>query len=317
MAVKRGGLGKGLDSLISLSDDLDLTPKKEDKKSSSAEKPKEVIKEVVKEVVKEVKVHEPLMVKLREIEPNRDQPRKEFDKESLEELKDSILQYGVLQPLVVVKKGKYYEIVAGERRWRAAKLAGLKEGPVIIKELSEREISEVSLIENIQRENLNPIDEALAFRQLLDNYSLKQEDVATKVGKSRAYITNSTRLLKLPENVRGYVAKGELSTGHAKVLLGVEDPALLENLAKDIVEHKLSVRDTEKLVKAALNPKKPKPEIKLDYVEHFALLQDKLTNRMGTKVEIKRKNNKAGKIEIAYFSNEELERILDIIGLTE
>lgn len=258
MAVKRGGLGKGLDSLISLSDDLDLRPKKEGK-SAAAEKPKEVIKEVVKEVVKEVKVHEPLMVKLREIEPNRDQPRKEFDKESLEELKDSIVQYGVLQPLVVVKKGKYYEIVAGERRWRAAKLAGLKEVPVIIKELSEREISEVSLIENIQRENLNPIDEAMAFRQLLDTYSLKQDEVATKVGKSRVYITNSTRLLRLPEKVREYVANGELSTGHAKVLLGVEDPAILENLAKDIVEHKLSVRDTEKLVKAALNPKKPKP----------------------------------------------------------
>ena len=317
MAIKRGGLGKGLDSLISISDDFEPVSKKEEKKSTASDKPKEVIKEVVKEVVKEVKVHEPLMVKLREIEPNRDQPRKEFDKESLEELKESILQYGVLQPLVVVRKGKYYEIVAGERRWRAAKLAGLKEVPVIIKELNEREISEVSLIENIQRENLNPIDEAMAFRQLLDNYSLKQEDVATKVGKSRTYITNSTRLLKLPESVRTYVANGELSTGHAKVLLGVEDPAVMEKIAREIVERKLSVRDTEKLVKAALNPRPEKAPIKLDYEEHFALLQDKLTNRMGTKVEIKRKNNKAGKIEIAYFSNEELERILDIIGLTE
>ena len=316
MAIKRGGLGKGLDSLISMADDFEPAPKKEAKKSAS-EKPKEVIKEVVKEVVKEVKVHEPLMVKLREIEPNRDQPRKEFDEESLEELKNSICQYGVLQPLVVVKKGKYYEIVAGERRWRAAKLAGLKEVPVIVKELNEREISEVSLIENIQRKNLNPIDEAMAFRQLMDSYNLKQEDVAEKVGKSRTYITNSTRLLKLPEKVRNLVAQGELSTGHAKVLLAVDDPAVLENLAQQIQDRNLSVRDTEKLVKIALNPRQMKLPIKLDYEEHFALLQDKLTNRMGTKVEIKRKNNKAGKIEIAYFSNEELERILDIIGLTE
>lgn len=312
MAIKRGGLGKGLDSLISMADDFEPAPKKEDKKSAS-EKPKEVIKEVVKEV----KVHEPLMVKLREIEPNRDQPRKEFDEESLEELKNSICQYGVLQPLVVVKKGKYYEIVAGERRWRAAKLAGLKEVPVIVKELNEREISEVSLIENIQRKNLNPIDEAMAFRQLMDSYNLKQEDVAEKVGKSRTYITNSTRLLKLPEKVRNLVAQGELSTGHAKVLLAVDDLAVLENLAQQIQDRNLSVRDTEKLVKIALNPRQMKLPIKLDYEEHFALLQDKLTNRMGTKVEIKRKNNKAGKIEIAYFSNEELERILDIIGLTE
>ena len=317
MAIKRGGLGKGLDSLISMSDDFEPASKKEDKKSGTSEKPKEVIKEVVKEVVKEVKVHEPLMVKLREIEPNREQPRKEFDKESLEELKDSILQYGVLQPLVVVRKGKYYEIVACERRWRAAKLAGLKEVPVIIKELNEREISEVSLIENIQREDLNSIEEAMAFRQLLDTYNLKQEDVAAKVGKSRTYITNSVRLLRLPEVVRTFVANGELSAGHAKVLLGVEDAAVMEKIAREIVDRKLSVRDTEKLVKAALNPRPEKAPVKLDYEEHFALLQDKLTNRMGTKVEIKRKNNKAGKIEIAYFSNEELERILDIIGLTE
>lgn len=240
MAIKRGGLGKGLDSLISMADDFEPAPKKEDKKSAS-EKPKEVIKEVVKEV----KVHEPLMVKLREIEPNRDQPRKEFDEESLEELKNSICQYGVLQPLVVVKKGKYYEIVAGERRWRAAKLAGLKEVPVIVKELNEREISEVSLIENIQRKNLNPIDEAMAFRQLMDSYNLKQEDVAEKVGKSRTYITNSTRLLKLPEKVRNLVAQGELSTGHAKVLLAVDDLAVLENLAQQIQDRNLSVRDTE------------------------------------------------------------------------
>jgi len=317
MAVKRGGLGKGLDSLISQADEFDLSTTRETKKETSVEKPKEVIKEVVKEVVKEVKVHEPLMVKLREIEPNREQPRKEFDPESLEELKESIKQYGILQPLVVVKKGKYYEIVAGERRWRAAKLAGLKEVPVILKELNEREISEVSLIENIQRENLNPIDEAVAFRQLLDNYNLKQEEVALKVGKSRAYITNATRLLKLPESVCKLVANRELSTGHAKVLLGIEDPIVLENIAREVVDRKLSVRETEKLVKAALNPREKKAPESLEHEEHFKLLQDKLTNRMGTKVEIKRKNNKVGKIEIAYFSNEELERILDIIGLTE
>ena len=217
MAAKRKGLGKGINNLIPETDVIRSTPKKKTEK-------KEVVKEVVKEVIKEVKVPVPgdTMMKISDIEPNREQPRKNFDKEALEELADSIKQYGLIQPIVVQKKDDYYEIIAGERRWRAAKIAKLKEVPVIIKEYSPQEVMEIALIENIQRRDLNPIEEALAYKSLIDEYNLKQEEVADRVSKSRTAVTNSMRLLKLAEQVQTMLINEELSMGHARALLSIE-----------------------------------------------------------------------------------------------
>lgn len=315
MASKKGGLGKGLDILIPSGDGFDFgEPVKE--KASSKPMVQEVIKEVVKEVVREVKVYDQQYVKIWEIEPNPNQPRKEFDENALEELEASIRQYGVLQPLMVKKLGDHYEIIAGERRWRAAKMAGLKEVPVIVKNLSEQEISEVSLIENIQRESLNPIEEAFAYQRLLEDYGLRQEDLAKRVGKGRASITNAVRLLKLAQPVQDMLRAGVITTGHAKALLSITDLELQTDTALLVEERQLSVRETEKLVKDIQNPKAPKKVATLNHAELFQQIQEKLTERMGTKVEIKRKNDQAGRIEISYFSNEELERILDVIGMT-
>lgn len=295
MAVKRGGLGKGLDSLIP---DTGKTAEKEKK-----------VKVVEKVVEKPIEIK----LKINQVEPNREQPRKVFDEESLQELAESIKQFGVLQPLIVQQRKDYYEIIAGERRWRAAKLAGLKEVPVVIREMTDQEIVEISLIENIQRENLNPIEEAAAYKRLLTEFNLKQEEVAERVSKSRTAVTNSMRLLKLDERVQQMVIEGMLSTGHARALLAIEDNDLQFQMATKIYNEKLSVRDVEKLVK---NLGKKKPEKKEENAQQAAVFQDleeKMKAALGTKVSINRKNDQKGKIEIEYYSMDELERLMEIL----
>lgn len=295
MAARKGGLGKGLDSLIT------------DRRASIAKEAETVSAE--KDEKKEN--GNPLMVKLSEVEPNREQPRKHFDEESLQELADSIKKYGIIQPLLVEKKEKYYEIIAGERRWRAAKLAGLKEIPVMIKEISEQEKMEVALIENIQREDLNPIEEAQAYKRLLEEFHLKQEDVANRLSKSRSAITNTMRLLKLDERVQTMLADGGLSAGHARALLSIEDGDKQYELALKIVDKGLSVREVEALLK-----KKPaeKKDSELSSRENliYRNFENNLKEIYGTKVSIKDQKGK-GKIEISYYSVDELERILEML----
>lgn len=297
MAVKRNGLGKGLDSLIP-----NKTVKTTEKQANKTQKEK----------VKVEKSGETI-VKITQVEPNSEQPRKDFDEDALLELADSIKQFGVLQPLLVQKKNDYYEIIAGERRWRAAKLAGLKEVPVLIKSYTDQEIVEISLIENIQRENLNPIEEAMAFKRLLEEFHLKQDEVAERVSKSRTAVTNSMRLLKLSDKVKQMIIDDMISTGHARALLAIEDEEQQYLLATKIFDEKLSVRETEKLVKSLKNPKK---EIKKITPEHQFIYNDiaeKMKSIMGTKVNINAKANGKGKIEIEYYSEEELERIYDLM----
>lgn len=299
------GLGRGIDSLIPASESSTKS-----RKATNA-KEKEVVKEVIKEVIKEIPAE--TVVKVSEIEPNRDQPRKVFDKEALEELADSIKQYGVVQPLVVQKKDGYYEIIAGERRWRAAKLAKVKEVPVIIKDYSPQEIMEIALIENIQRQDLNPIEEAMAYKRLIDEYDLLQDEVAKKVSKSRSAVTNSMRLLKLPEKVQEMVVNEELSMGHARALLAIDDSEIQIKAAAEVVSRKLSVRETEKLVKALANPKKVEkntenPEEAVIYNR----IQSRLEGITGSKVKINRKSGNKGRIEIEYYSNDDLERLLEL-----
>ena len=296
MAVKKSGLGKGLDSLI-----------QNKQNSSNVEKKKE--KEEKQTIVKTVVKKEEVKLKITEVEPNREQPRKKFDEDGLIELADSIRQYGVLQPLLVQKRDGYYEIIAGERRWRAAKMAGLKEIPVIIKDFTDQEIVEISLIENIQRENLNPIEEALAFKRLLNEFHLKQDEVAERVSKSRTAVTNSIRLLKLDERVQQMLIDDMISTGHARSLLAVEDHELQYKLAQKVFDEKLSVRDIEKLMKSfSKEEKKKKEENKNQFI--YQDLEEKMKALLGTKVSINHKANNQGKIVIDYYSNEELERIL-------
>ncbi|MCH4278447.1 ParB/RepB/Spo0J family partition protein [Mediterraneibacter sp. NSJ-151] len=305
MAVKRNGLGKGLDSLIP--NKSDKLTKPETKKNNS-----EVKVSPAKKIKEDPKASE-ILLKINQVEPNRDQPRKEFDEDALLELADSIKQFGVLQPLLVQKKKDYYEIIAGERRWRAAKLAGLKEVPVLIKSYTDQEIVEISLIENIQRENLNPIEEAMAFKRLLEEFHLKQDEVAERVSKSRTAVTNSMRLLKLSDKVKQMIIDDMISTGHARALLAIEDEEQQYLLATKIFDEKLSVRETEKLVKSLKNPKK---EVKKTTSEHQFIYNDiaeKMKSIMGTKVNINAKANGKGKIEIEYYSEEELERIYDLM----
>ena len=297
MAVKRNGLGKGLDSLI---------PNKSDKPNVQSEK-KEKKAENVKEETGEI------MVKINQVEPNRDQPRKDFDEDSLMELADSIKQFGILQPLIVKKKKDYYEIIAGERRWRAAKIAGIKEVPIIVKEYTDQEIVEISLIENIQRENLNPIEEAMAFKRLLEEFNLKQDEVAERVSKSRTAVTNSMRLLKLSKKVQQMIIDDMISTGHARALLAIDDEEQQYILANKIFDEKLSVRETEKLVKALKNPKKEVKKQKQEHTFVYDNIEEQLKNIIGTKVSVNPKANGKGRIEIEYYSEEELERIYDLI----
>lgn len=293
MAPKKG-LGKGLDSLIPHNN----TIKKVEKKTV------EVIKEKAGETT----------LKLSEIEPNRNQPRKNFNEDALEELKESIKEFGVIQPIVVQKRKDYYEIIAGERRWRAAKLAGIKEVPVIIKDYTDKEIMEIALIENIQREDLNPIEEAMAYKNLIDEYNLKQDEVAQRVSKSRATVTNAMRLLKLTEEVQRMLTEDMISSGHARALLAVENQEMQIELANKIFDEKLSVRETEKLVKQLNNPKK-KPDKKEDIPNKavYEDIEEKLKSKVGSKVRLNYKANGKGKIEIEYYSNAELERIYDLI----
>ena len=307
MTVRKGGLnkGKGLETLI---------PQKTPAGSAAAKEPQ--IKVVEKVVEKIVEKPADVYLKLSEIIPNREQPRKDFDEDALLELADSIKQFGVLQPLLVQKRGKYYEIIAGERRWRAAKLAGLKKVPVIIKECTEQEIVEISLIENIQRENLNAIEEAHAYKRLIEEFHLKQDEVAERVSKSRTAVANSMRLLKLNEKVQQMLIDEMISTGHARALLGLEDPEVQHTAALKIFDEKLSVRETEKLVKQLLNPKKQK-ETSAEALDTqmqtvYQGLEEKLKGIIGTKVVIHRNSGDKGKIEIEYYSQDELERIIDL-----
>lgn len=302
MAVKKNGLGKGLgkglDNLI-----------REDVKPSVTKTETKVVEKIVEKIVKEPSE---IKLKLSSIEPNREQPRQMFDEDSLIELSESIKQYGVIEPLLVQKKGDYYEIIAGERRWRAAKLAGIKEVPVVIKDYSPQEIVEVSLIENIQREDLNPIEEALAYQRLSKEFGLKQDEVAEKVSKSRTTVTNSMRLLKLDKRVQQMIIDGMLSSGHARCLLAIEDGESQYNIAQSIFDNKLSVRETESLIKKLGRPEKPQKEKPAnDFI--YRDLENKLKEKMKTKVIIKNRDNNKGKIEIDYYSQADLERIIEML----
>ena len=250
------------------------------------------------------------ILKINEVEPNKKQPRKFFNEEALQELSDSIKQHGIVQPLVVAKKDDYFEIIAGERRWRAAKLAGLKEVPVVIKDYSPQEIMEVALIENIQREDLNPVEEAKAYQNLIKEYNLKQEEVAERVSKSRSAITNSLRLLKLSDDVLTLLMEEEISSGHARALLGLEDSEKQLEIAEKIAKDHLSVREVEKLVKNINQPAKKtkKKELSNDFLYHD--MEEKVKLKTGTKVKINRKSENKGKIEIEYYSQDDLEKIL-------
>lgn len=309
MAQKRG-LGRGLASLIPTEpqDTNNETSGKQEAKKESGKNSSANTKGSTKEVIKEVEK----TLKITELEPNANQPRKFFEEDPLQELSDSIKEFGIIQPIVVTPKNGYYEIIAGERRWRAARMAGLKEVPVIIRDYTDQEIVEISLIENIQRENLNPIEEALAYQRLIQEFSLKQDEVAERVSKSRTAITNSMRLLKLCEQVQQMVIEDKLSSGHARTLISIEDPELQYEIACKVFDESLSVRQTESLVKkinAAPVPKK-QPEV----IEHKYLYTDteeRLKEILGSKVTIKAKNNEKGKIEIEYYSSEELEMLVD------
>ena len=277
------------------------------------EKPVEKIVEKVVEKPVEKIVEKPVeqTLKLNLIEPNSEQPRKNFDEESLQELADSIRQYGILQPLIVQKKGNHYEIIAGERRWRAAKLAGITDVPVLIREYDKQQTMEIALIENVQRADLNPIEEAQAFQQLIQEFHLTQEEIANRVSKNRATITNSMRLLKLDVRVQDMLADGKISSGHARALLGLEEGERQYQVAVKINEEKLSVRDVEKLVKMMNRPpKEKKPEKGPDIDLIYRQVEDKLKSIMGTKVVINQKDKNKGRIEIEYYSQEELERLL-------
>lgn len=297
--TSKKGLGKGLGALLGddFTDEEELKPEKEKK-----------------EELKVVEIPKEIHIKISLIEPNREQPRKEFDKEQLEELAESIRQYGVLQPIMVQKKGDMYEIIAGERRWRAAKMAGLKEIPAIIREYDKQKKMEISLIENVQRADLNPIEEAAAYRQLIEEFGLKQEEIAERVAKNRATITNSLRLLKLDQRVQELLIQGKISSGHARALLGIEDGQQQYATAELIVKNELSVREIEKLVKALLKPakeKSQKEEKDISFI--FRDLEERMKSIMGTKVLIHRKDKNKGRIEIEYYSESELERIVELI----
>ena len=277
------GLGKGLDSLIP-----NALGETKTKKETT-----------VKSKTETTEGKEPqTLVKITKVEPNREQPRKNFDEDALQELADSIKQFGLLQPILVQDRKDYYEIIAGERRWRAAKLAGLKEVPVIIRNYTEQEIVEISLIENIQREDLNPIEEAQAYKRLLTEFHLKQDEVAERVSKSRAAVTNSIRLLKLNEEVQRMVVDEMISTGHARALLAVENPEEQYNLAQRIFDEKLSVRDVEKLVKNLYKPAKSKKVDDKTMQVIYQDIEEKLKQKLGRKVTVTSKGEGSGKIEI-------------------
>ena len=322
MAVKKKGLGRGLDALFpekpvekkivsqSVTKAGNLKPEVENKKNPDSEKD---IKTVPVDIVPEIKKTE-LLVKISKVEPNRTQPRKQFDEDALVELSESIKQFGILQPLLVSDKGEYYEIIAGERRWRAAKLAGLKEVPVIIKEFNDQQVVEISLIENIQREDLNPIEEAMAYKRLINEFKLKQDNIAERVSKSRTAVTNSLRLLKLDDRVQQMLIDEMISAGHARAILSIPDKDKQASVAMKVFDEKLSVRETEKLVKHIVEPPKKKAEKQVNTAEDaiYESLEEKMKSIVGTRVFIHRKKNNKGKIEIEYYSRDELERIIEL-----
>ena len=298
MPVKKSGLGKGLgkglDSLIP--DKVGVT-----------------------ETIEEEKKEE-LMVNINKVEPNKEQPRKNFDEDALLELSESIKQFGVLQPLIVQDRDTYYEIIAGERRWRAAKLAGVKEIPVIVKKLTPQEMVEISLIENIQREDLNPIEEAIAYKRLLTEFHLKQDEVAERVSKSRTTVTNSMRLLKLNVKVQQMIIDEMLTTGHARALLALEDEEVQFMAAQKIFDEKLSVRETEKLVKKILKGEPDSPEKQKEDDEELKRLkvvyhdiEEKMKQVLGTKVIINYKDKNKGKIEIEYYDAKQFEHLFEML----
>lgn len=338
MAVKKSGLGRGLDALFPDKNAQDKVKSVQEKpkttlkpeKTETVEKPEKTVKpekqekpekKPVKKAEPEIKIVEvpkygDVMVKISSVEPNREQPRKQFNEEALQELADSIRQYGIIQPLLVSDKKDYYEIIAGERRWRAAKIAGLKEVPVLIKEYTDQEIVEISLIENIQREDLNPIEEALAYKRLMDEFNMKQDEIAEKVARSRVAVTNSVRLLKLDERVQQMLKEDQISAGHARTLLSLPTGEAQFQIAQRIVDEKLSVREIEKLVKTFNEPIKPKKEKPVNTAEDavYESLEERMKQIMGTRVSINRKRNNKGKIEIEYYSRDELERIIDLFN---
>ena len=297
MVAKKSGLGKGLDALIPAGN-----------KKAVVKKDSEPV--IIEKIVEKKGVE---TLKITEVEPNREQPRKNFNEDALLELADSIKQYGVIQPLIVQKKADHYEIIAGERRWRAAKMAGVKEIPVIIKDYTDQQVMEISLIENIQREDLNPIEEAMAYKNLMEEFHLKQDEIAEKVSKSRTAVTNSMRLLKLDKRVQQMMIDDMISAGHSRTLITIEDPDAQYNIATKIFDEKLSERETEKLVKLL-----QKPEVKKEKVEKvnsfiYKDIEEKMKAILGTKVTVDHKSNNKGKISIEYYSNEELERILYLL----
>lgn len=328
MAVKKKGLGRGLDALFPEKSVKPAEKKTEQKpggaeNSSISHRPSgnsdvaSAVKASERTTVEETAPAAPkrseMLVKISKVEPNRSQPRKQFDEDALLELSESIKQFGILQPLLVSDKGDYYEIIAGERRWRAAKLAGLKEVPVIVKEFNDQQIVEISLIENIQREDLNPIEEAMAYKRLIVEFQLKQDNIAERVSKSRTAVTNSLRLLKLDERVQQMLIDEMISAGHARAILAITDKDKQASVAMKVFDEKLSVRETEKLVKHIVEP--PKKSQKVVNTAEDAIyesLEEKMKGIMGTRVFIHRKKNNKGKIEIEYYSRDELERIIEL-----
>lgn len=303
--MAKKGLGKGLGAIFG----EDVIKEKQEENAAREKKAVEKAEEKGKE----------LMIKLSLIQPNREQPRKEFDQEQLQELADSIKRYGVLQPLLVQKTGDFYQIIAGERRWRAARIAGLTEVPVVIKEYSRQESMEISLIENVQRADLNPIEEAQAYQRLISEFDLTQEEIAARVSKSRVTITNTMRLLKLDEQIQNMLVQEVITSGHARALLALSEPELQLKAAKEILDNSLSVRETERLVKRILKEQEQgaeekqekKTDEKLELI--YQNLEERMKNIMGTKVSIHNKDKNKGRIEIEYYSEAELERIVEMI----
>lgn len=296
MVAGSRGLGKGLDSMI---------PQKVIQSKDN--------KTDVKTKKNEDNVSRETLININQIEPNKSQPRRNFNEDTLHELADSIKIYGIIQPLILQKRDKYYEIIAGERRWRAAKVAGLKEVPAIIKDYSSQEIVEIALIENIQREDLNPIEEAIAFQKLINEYKLKQDEVAERVSKSRTAIANSMRLLKLDQRVQQMLIDDMISSGHARALITLEEGEMQYQIATKIFDEKLSVRETEKLVKKLLEPAKDEEQNKskdLSFI--YQDIEEKIKEIIGSKVQVKQRSEDKGKIEIEYYSKDEFERIIEL-----
>ncbi|MBR1478447.1 MAG: ParB/RepB/Spo0J family partition protein [Lachnospiraceae bacterium] len=302
MASKNRGLGKGLDALIpTAANESKNRQGKDEAASGSANSSGEGVS----------------YVKITMVEPDRNQPRKAFDEDKLEELAESIKQHGVITPLVVQDRKDHYQIIAGERRWRASKMAGIKEIPVVIKNYTEEEIAEISLIENIQREDLNPIEEALAYKRLIEEFNLKQDEVAERVSKSRTTVTNSLRLLKLCDEVQKMVIDDMIDTGHVRPLITVEDPKEQYELAQRIFDEKLSVREVEKLVKDLHKPKKSKKNKDVTIEAIYADIEEKLKQKLGTKVSITGRDGGAGKLEIEFYNHDDLDRIFLLLNNKE